>query len=466
MVITQTILLFSIIPCMILFLTLTDETYEFIYSSIRLVTKKGYVVMEMMPGVGEWIIRAYSAILIIVGFFILIRMFIRSGQRYRLQTYGLLAAASIAFLSLVLEIIGRSPFPEIDVIPIGIAIGASTTAGLLNRLRLSDLKGVTREFILEGIRDAIIVLSPENDILDMNPAATQIAGHADDKLIGQHITELLPTWQLHLQHTQNGEERRFVFGLGEGQGQRFYDTRITPLMDWNDQLISNVIVMRDISERVHAEEKIKNTLKEKEILLREVHHRVNNNLQIVSSLLSLQARNLQDTQVLGQLQNSQNRIRSMALIHQKLHQSDRITRINFSEYAIQLVKDLIHLYSQNNHDIRLKTQDREIVLGLDMAVPCGLIINELVSNSLKHAFPDDRSGEIYIDLFKDNERGLVMTVSDNGIGLTEDLDIHKTKTLGLQLVISLVEQLEGTIEIDRSDGTKFEIVFTGNRRES
>ena len=409
-------LLLGIIPSIVLLLALSDETYGFLYSSIKLVPGKGFVVLEMIPDVGLWIHWAYSIILIIIGSLHLIRMFLRSEQRYRQQAYGLLAAVFIPLLSLVLEIIGKSPFPEIDIIPIGVAIGASTMAGLLNRLRLSDLKGVTRDFILEGIRDAIIVLDPENRIVDINSAAAHLVGHADETYIGQLITMVLPTWLPPSQYAQNGDEERFVFGLGEGQKRRFYDTRITPLMDWNDQLISNVIVMRDISDRVHAEDEIRKTLIEKDILLKEVHHRVNNNLQIVSSLLSLQYRNLQDEQVRERLQDSQNRIRSMALIHQKIHQSDRFTRINFSEYAIQLAKDLIHLYRRNSNEIKLKTQEREIVLGLDMAVPCGLIINELVSNSLKHAFPDNHPGEIYIDLFKDNERGLVMTVSDNGIG--------------------------------------------------
>ncbi|MBE0517381.1 MAG: response regulator [Methanophagales archaeon] len=218
--------------------------------------------------------------------------------------------------------------------------------------------------------------------------------------------------------------------------------------------------IRHAIERKCAEKQIKASLREKEILLREIHHRVKNNLQIISSLLYLQSKHIKDAVALDMFRDSQNRIKSMALIHDKLYQFKDLGKIDIAEYIRALATDLFHSYGVEPDGVKLKIDVHEVLLGVDTALPWGLIINELVSNSLKHAFPDGKEGTIRIELLRSvNEHTFILIVSDTGIGFPKDFDFRNTGTLGLQLVITLVEQLNGTIELDRSRGTEFKITF-------
>ena len=222
-------------------------------------------------------------------------------------------------------------------------------------------------------------------------------------------------------------------------------------------------IATDITDRKITEEKTKTSLREKEVLLRELHHRTKNNMQVISSLISLQADQIEDKQYIDIFNDTKNRIKSMALVHEKLYMSEDISSINFNDYIKTLASNLFHSYGTSAGKISFKTNIDDTVLGIDTAVPCGLVINELISNCLKHAFPEDRTGTITF-IFNTNkiEGGLEynMVVSDNGIGIPEALDIRKTKSLGLQLIITLVEdQLRGVIDLDRTEGTEFRIKF-------
>ena len=219
-------------------------------------------------------------------------------------------------------------------------------------------------------------------------------------------------------------------------------------------------LVRDITDRKRAEEQIRASLKEKEVLLKEIHHRVKNNLQIVSSLLYLQSRKTSDDQVLTVLKESQTRVRSMALIHEKLYQCDDLANINLGDYIRSLTSYLFNSYGVASHMVKLRINVDSAPLGLDRAIPCGLIINELVSNALKYAFPNGRKGEILVDLLRHGDGTLVLTVKDNGIGLPDGLDITDTPSLGLQLVNTLVRQLDGTIEVGNTDGAVFRMVLS------
>ena len=222
---------------------------------------------------------------------------------------------------------------------------------------------------------------------------------------------------------------------------------------------------KELTERKLAEKKLLTSLKEKEVLLKEIHHRVKNNLQIISSLLNLQTEYVKDTQAHQMFRESQNRVRSMALIHETLYRSEDLAKIDISEYIHSLVQNLFRSFRANQATIKLSVQVENVFLNINTAIPCGLIINELVSNSLKHAFPvqdigkTDRSNKIKISLKKINKRQMELMVADNGISLPGDFDPKKTNTLGLELVNTLTEQLNGSVRIDLNEGTKFIIVF-------
>ncbi|MBC7185646.1 MAG: PAS domain S-box protein [Calditrichaeota bacterium] len=223
------------------------------------------------------------------------------------------------------------------------------------------------------------------------------------------------------------------------------------------QFVSNQAAMA--IERKRSSEQLKASLREKEVLLKEIHHRVKNNMQVISSMLNLQSGCVANPEVEAVLRDSQNRVRSMALIHEKLYQSRDLSRIDFSDYIRKLTDDLFRSYSVNPERITLTTHAEEVSLGIDAAIPCGLIINELVSNCLKHAFPDGRSGEVQVSLLPKN--GMYeLRVKDNGVGFPKDLDFRNTDSLGLQLVTTLTEQLDGTIELNcNGEGTEFRILF-------
>jgi two-component sensor histidine kinase/CBS domain-containing protein len=216
----------------------------------------------------------------------------------------------------------------------------------------------------------------------------------------------------------------------------------------------------ELAERKRAEEQLKVILEEKDSLLKEIHHRVKNNLQIISSLLRLQSDYIKDEKVLTLFRESQNRIRSMALIHEKLYQSTDILKIDFSKYILDLAANLLSSYTVATQVVELQVETEDVWLSIDTAIPCGLIINELISNSLKHAFlKDTQNNEISINILSLNDNWFRLTVRDNGIGFPNDIDFRNTESLGLQLVCTFTEQLEGEIELDTSQGTAFVITF-------
>jgi two-component sensor histidine kinase len=216
---------------------------------------------------------------------------------------------------------------------------------------------------------------------------------------------------------------------------------------------------RQFNALLEGEEKIRASLKEKEVLLKEIHHRVKNNLQIVSSLLYMQAAKTEHPGAVLALKESRARIKSMALIHERLYQSPNLASVDMGGYTRSLVSDLQHFYRTEESSVRLTVKIDDMPLGITEAIPCGLIINELVSNGLKHAFPKGGEGEITIQMQKQDTNRIVLIVSDSGIGFPKDVDIRNSPSLGLTLVNSLVEQLDGTIELDRRGGTTFTIRF-------
>ena len=219
------------------------------------------------------------------------------------------------------------------------------------------------------------------------------------------------------------------------------------------------VVVQDVTERKDAEERINASLEEKEVLLKEIHHRVKNNLQIISSLLHLQSEKVEDTTFLKAFDDSQHRIRSMALIHEELYESADLARIDFVGYVRRLTNHLFESFGIDQQRISLAIEIDGVLLTIDKAIPLGLIINELVSNSLKYGFGDSRKGRILIRLAASEEDDtFTLSVSDNGSGFPSDIDLENTDTLGLRLVNTLVGQLKARLELDHSEGTTFRII--------
>ncbi|HMK65617.1 MAG TPA: sensor histidine kinase, partial [Thermodesulfobacteriota bacterium] len=219
---------------------------------------------------------------------------------------------------------------------------------------------------------------------------------------------------------------------------------------------------QDISERKKAEESLKNSLAEKIALLKEVHHRVKNNLQIIASLLSLQAGHTTSREVADILSDTRSRVRSMALLHEMLYQSGTLASINFKAYGKELCTQLLRSCSPAGARITVEVKMAPLALGLEQAVPCGLILSELVSNALKHGFSHKRTGTIEVSLEKEDQM-LFLSVKDDGEGLPIDFDPAQTGTLGLKLVSNLAAQLGGRLNIKGPEvkGSVFEVIFPG-----
>jgi len=223
---------------------------------------------------------------------------------------------------------------------------------------------------------------------------------------------------------------------------------------------TNKLLQLEVAQRMKVEDRLRASLKEKEVLLGEIHHRVKNNLQVIISLLALQSRAVKDEKIAGALQDSQSRVRSMALIHEQLYRSGELSRIDYRAYLRSLTEELLRSYSPDDDSISLELDVDEIYLGIKTALPCSLIISELVSNCLKHAFGDDKPKQIKVSLRRLADGKYRLVVADNGRGFSPDFDYRNSESLGLRLVSNLTElQLHGTMELLTEHGTECRIDF-------
>jgi PAS domain S-box-containing protein len=356
-------------------------------------------------------------------------------------------------------------------------------------------------------KDAIIILDDHGRIVYWNPMATRIFGYKRGEILGKDAHFILAPPQYHQQYQQGypqfssegkgkvigktleleavrktGEvfpieltvsllhvgERHFALGIvrditrrkkAEEELQK-YRQQLEQLVEERTRELKeiNKRLRVEIKIRQQIEQKLKHSLKEKEVLLQEIHHRVKNNFQLVCSLLNLQAFHTTSEEARRSLQEGQSRIRSMALIHEMLYQSFYQGEINFAQYIKNLMSHLQQMETVAQKDIQIRIDVEDIYLGIKKAIPCGLIVNEIVTNAFKHAFLDRDRGEIVI-MMQEKEGQVYLQIKDNGVGLPSDIDISRTRTLGLRLIHDLIQQLGGVVEIERQQGTAYLITF-------
>jgi PAS domain S-box-containing protein len=324
--------------------------------------------------------------------------------------------------------------------------------------------------LLESAPDGIIVVDGSGEIVIVNSQTERMFGYAREELIGASIERLVPERfrETHIDDRSAyfADPRTRPMGAGrpltgrKRDGSEFpVEISLSPLDTDQGMLVMSIV--RDITDRRRAEELIQAQLREKEALLREIHHRVKNNLQVTSSLLRLQAGTIEDPATREVFASTQNRIRSMALVHEKLYQSTNLSRIDFAEYIRALGDLLFKSFGADPQSIRFRVEGNETFLSIDTAVPCGLVVNEILSNALKHAFPGAKRGEIVVSLHS-SDNTCKMKIRDDGVGLRID-ESRAGRTLGLQLVRGLVQQIDGTYDVHTNGGTEFTIQFPINR---
>ncbi len=332
---------------------------------------------------------------------------------------------------------------------------------ILKNSILSSEKGW--KLIFDAIPDLIAILDTDHRIVKVNNAMADKVSKSPNTLMGTicyhavHNSEKPPENCPHAQLLKDGLEHSWEI-YEENLGGYFIVTA-SPISDNDGKLIGSIHIAHDITKRKEIEEKLEKTLQEKDILMKEIYHRVKNNLMVISSLLSLQSRYIKDKDTKEIFRESQNRAKSIALIHEKLYKSEDLKHINFTEYLQNLSNDLYNTYTTDKNLVKLVLDVDDIIFNVEISIPLGLILNELLTNSLKHAFPDGRRGEIKVELHLKEDGRYCLSVEDNGVGLPKDLNLQKTGTLGMQIINSLTEQINGEIILESNMGTKFTIFF-------
>jgi PAS domain S-box-containing protein len=321
--------------------------------------------------------------------------------------------------------------------------------------------------LFEAAKDGILILDAKTGmILDVNPFLVEMLGYSHEQLLGKRIWELgffkdVVASQDNFVSLQQQEYIRYEdMPLETADGQRRDVEFISNVYRVDHRKIIQCNI-RDITDRKRAQKALEELLREKESLLKEVHHRVKNNLQVISSLVRLQLAQVDNPVTQAALRDMQNRVGAMALLHETLYQSGSFARVDLPTYFRSLCSRLFRSMVMDPASIQLRLDVAPVSLDVSQAVPCGLVINELVSNCLKHAFPGGLAGEVRVEVQPvAGSPALRLRVADNGVGLLAEFDLQQLRSLGLQLVSDLVGQLQGRLEIERGPGAVFDVVFT------
>ena len=345
-------------------------------------------------------------------------------------------------------------------------IGFVVNARDITQRKQAEEKIALQASMLEQVHNAIITIDFDNRISSWSKHAEVLYQWKSEEAIGKNIIELLSPEEMKSTVEKNiGYLNREGHWEGEFDVLRKDGTTIpahiinTYMKDINGRNIGFIGISNDITARKKAEHQMEALLKEKEVLLRELQHRVKNNFQVICSLIDLQVAHITDKRNLEAFERCQSQIKSIALIHDHLYHSDDLTYVNLNEYVRNLTQNLLQSLEFNSNVVRLKLDLDEFSLSIGKAVSCGLIINELVTNALKYAFPDGKGGEIRIEFREVSDNQKILIVSDNGVGIREGLDVENAESWGLELVHLLAEQLDGKVELDKRRGTTFKITL-------
>ena len=310
--------------------------------------------------------------------------------------------------------------------------------------------------------NAVLIASPDGQIEWVNDGFIRLMGIPKEKLINKILSEINVYTNINneiREAIKNQHSRIFESNVTTYNIENLWiSSTLTPIYDEDGTLKKLVVVDSDITAGKNMQKQIETSLKEKDVLLKEIHHRVKNNLQIIISLLNLQTGYIKDEVTLKAVKDGQSRVRSMALVHEKFYQSDELSEIDFAEYIEKLCHYLYQSYGDKTDRIDVQIKGDKIGLDMDTAMPCGLLVNEIVSNAYKYAFPDQEKGTILIEFKKSNGK-MTLFIHDNGIGFPIEYDLEKSESLGMQLIQALTSQLDGELKVSRENGTTFEVSF-------
>jgi PAS domain S-box-containing protein len=321
------------------------------------------------------------------------------------------------------------------------------------------------EKTFDAIPDLIYIIDAQHTLLRVNQALADRLGLPPEDVVGRkcfevfHGTDRPPGYCIHARSIAEG--KHYTAEIFKKRLKGHYQVSISPFCFEGLGMEGSIHVAREITGRKRAEERMKASLREKEILIREIYHRSKNNLTVISGLLNLQAQSMKDREAAGVFREANNRVRSMSMIHERLCRSAAAGSIDFPEYVRALADELFNSFGARRPKVVAKVDIPDIPLDINTIIPMGMLVNELVTNALKHAFPGNAKGEIRVSANMDEKAGYTLAVSDTGVGLPEGLDVRDTDTLGMQLITMLSKQLNGSIEVLRDKGTEFRISCKG-----
>lgn len=319
---------------------------------------------------------------------------------------------------------------------------------------------------IEQSPNSIVITNYKGDIEYINPYFSELTGYSLSDVAGKNPSILRSgqtapgTYKEMWETITAGKVWNGEFLNRKRSGELYWESAsIGPILDDQGNITHFVAIKQDITEKKKHEKLLKESLEEKEIMLKEIHHRVKNNLQVISSLLNMQVEQYQSPEVIDAINSSRNRVKAMALVHENLYRSANISETEMSDYITMLSKNIYSAYGVSFERVRFKHHALGILFGIDTVIPLGLIINEVISNSLKHAFPNGKNGKIVLELTMNQDQTYRLRISDNGEGLPTNFDPHGTKTLGMALITGLASQLEGNAVVNNTVGTEVIVNF-------
>ena len=452
------VLILMVIPAIVLLMVFTNQWHGLVWPQVTTVQTASGTNFIYSHGIGVWIAATYSYLLMIMGMILLLQTVINSEGLYRHQAGLLLVGAIFPLFLNAVYLENMFPVQGVDPTPFGFFITVILSAWSIFKFQFLEVMPVAHTTLFKNMEDSVVVLDVKNKIVELNPAAEKLLD-VDRNVLGQSadsVMERVNGFTVPDGETQKHYETRLISSDGACSKSYWLDVKIKPIHSKNS-FLGHLISLTDITRTKMAEERAQKAVKEKELLMRETHHRVKNNLMVISSLLNLQSRYVKDEDALNVLKESRNRANSMALIHERLYSFSDLKNINFGEYVRSLVGDLFKNYAVSTDTVKLELAIEDVQMDVDTAIPIGLILNELVSNSLKYAFPAGK-GTLKI-VFKREDENLLLSVKDDGVGISAGIDIKKSDTLGLTLIRGLVEQIGGKLTVDSSHGTEVCVVF-------
>ncbi|WP_337971768.1 histidine kinase N-terminal 7TM domain-containing protein [Methanobacterium petrolearium] len=445
-----------VLPIIIVIVAFTNDWHGLLWSNIIQVPNQNGLILIYEHGLFFWITIFYSFLVSLAGILILVRMLIDSATNYRPQILLLILSGLMPIIFSSIYITKFIPIFGVDVTSVGVSISGILIAVSIYQFSFLDIIPIAHEILFKNMINGFMVFDVDDKLIEVNPAANIIA--INNNQIGKHANEIFCKFK-ELKNFYNGSQTESEIFLGNPLN-RWIQTQITPIYNDNRVYHGRLLIIQNIDKRKKLEKEIRKSLNEKDLMMKEIHHRVKNNLQVISSLLSLQSVYHEDVKTRDVLRESQNRVKSMAMVHEILYTRENLSKIDMKKYIDELILHLYASYGKNHGEIKTLLNIESVQMDINTALPVGLIINELLTNSLKYAFPEG-IGELSLKL-QLIDHYYYLEIADNGIGLPYNFDILQTKTLGFQLVNRLVKQLKGSLKLNVNEGTKFCVKFPYN----